>query len=181
MKVSHLSYEEIKTRLAAVEDLQDKALFAALYGSAARAGEIVGVTQNDIALDANNFLVITLITEKNRMHPPRRIPIDQESEGWITKPINAWMGVCNVPELWHMTTRNVQYKCHKYFGCHPHLLRHSRLTHLVERLNLNDSTLRLLAGWTTTRPSSIYVHLDYHAAMAQMLSLRRKPVDSPLM
>jgi integrase len=174
MKFTHLGYEEIKTRLATVPDMQDKALFAALYGSAARAGEIVGVCKESIETDANGFLIIKMITEKNRSHPERRVPIDPETEAWIVEPIRFWLGVCGTPALWKQSTRNIQYKCHKYFGCHPHALRHSRLTHFVERFNLNDSVLRQLAGWTDTRPSSIYVHLDYTAAAAQMLAQRKK-------
>lgn len=43
----------------------------------------------------------------------------------------------------------------------PHFIRKVRLTHLARKNRLSEQELRILAGWTDTRPSKYYVELSW--------------------
>ena len=45
------------------------------------------------------------------------------------------------------------------FNIHPHWLRHSRLTHMVNIYKYNVPQLVEFAGWTDPKPAMIYIRM----------------------
>lgn len=56
--------------------------------------------------------------------------------------------------------RVMAYKILSQVGLFPHLLRHSRLTHLTIDHNFTESELRKFTGWSTSETAKHYVHLN---------------------
>lgn len=47
------------------------------------------------------------------------------------------------------------------FKLYPHYLRHCRLSHMSQIYGFDEIRLMRYAGWSTTRPASIYVHYNW--------------------
>ncbi len=66
--------------------------------------------------------------------------------------------------LWELNIRVVEKVAgakvvkEKRVKIYPHYLRHCRLTHLAE-MGLSTEQIKLLAGWSNTKPAEIYIHL----------------------
>ena len=180
MRREALSYEQVRhvitetIPLLSLKPWRDVPLFALLYGTAARVGEFLQIRARDIEIQEignSEFLVVSLITEKNRRKPIRRVPISIEKENWITEPILEYVdGLEPDYPLFQLSTRRIQQLSKKYFQVHPHFLRHSRLTHLVQIYNFNDRELVQIAGWTDSKPAQVYVHLRWSDLAMKMIS-----------
>jgi site-specific recombinase XerD len=153
-----LSYEEVKDKLSLISVPRDKALCALLYGSAGRINEVLKVEKRDIVLE-KKYLLITLTTEKNWQHPERIVPIPLK-ESWIVKPILDYLSF-SAKRLFPFSDRLARNITHKWLNCHPHFLRHSRLTHLVSIYNADANRLKLIAGWRSVAMANVYVHLNW--------------------
>lgn len=57
-------------------------------------------------------------------------------------------------------TRQRVFQILQKIGIFPHLLRHTRLSHLSIYYNFNPSYLREMTGWSSTKPADVYVHLN---------------------
>lgn len=164
-----IEYKIIKEILGEIISPRDKALCALLYGTGARLNELLQLKRDDLRVKGN-YLVVYLYTEKNWQHPIRAVPIKfkptplkekpKPAEAWIVKPVMDWLEVCG-EILFPFSDRWARKIVQKHFGCHPHLLRHSRLTHLVELFGLKDFRLQRIAGWRDIKSANPYIHLDW--------------------
>jgi len=153
-----LSYMEVKNKLNSIISPRDRALCCILYGSAGRINEVLKLRKSDIRME-NNYLLISLRTEKNPNHPERIVPIPLKEE-WVVKPIADYLEVCD-GRLFNFSDRLARNITRKCMDCNPHFLRHTRLTHLVSIYRADEHRLRMIAGWVDTRPAYIYVHLNW--------------------
>ena len=151
--------------------LRDQAILELLYYTGMRASELVGVTVQDIDLFERTVRVI------GKGDKERIIPFSDECQRYVRRymrecrpmlfrrnvnPVNALI-------LNHLgqklTTRGLEYildqieeKTSVVVGLHPHLLRHSFATHLLE----NGADLRIiqeLLGHASLNATQIYTHV----------------------
>ncbi len=155
-----LTREEIKRIIDRAERLRDKAFIAFLYLSAARVGEVCRrLRKSDFTLE-DDFLLVELETEKNPSSPTRVVALPLSDP--FTRLVLRYLRTLNVDEVcWPFSDRYARMLLRQLGGIHPHLLRHSRLTHLVREHGFNQFDLMRFAGWSDPRPARAYIHLEW--------------------
>lgn len=182
-----IPYAEIKDRITAISDERDKALFAVLYGTGGRVGEVCGTSKYrgltiygveertfpvilGEKIEKMPFVVVTLETEKHPKHPLRAIPINASVEPWLTEPIlkhAEFVKLKGKTKLFPFTTRWAQKLCKLHLNTNPHMLRHSRLTHWAKHFGL-AAELQQLAGHSRYDSAGTYLHLNSLDAARKM-------------
>ena len=163
--------------ILSIQDPIHRGLFAVLYGTGGRVGEVVSLRRKDVYMQ-DGYIVFRLRTEKRKDHPYREIPlpVDKKREAWIVKPImdvvapggvfqrtDAWLFPSPMNPKKHISVRMVQYLTKKYWGpdVHPHLFRHTRATHLTKHFDFDVHQLTRWMGWTDFSMAMTYVHLRW--------------------
>jgi len=155
-----LSREEIRRIIERAERLRDKAFIAFLYMSGARVGEVCRRLRREDFHVERGFLVVELPTEKNREVPVRMVAMPLADS--FTQIVLRYLKTLKPGELcWGFSQQYARKLLHRLGGIYPHLLRHSRLTHLVVEQDFNEFDLMRFAGWSDTRPARKYVHLRW--------------------
>lgn len=163
-----LTVEEIRMLVDAADNPRDRCLIFVLYESGCRVGEIVGIRQKDIEIKKTHATIIV-----NGKTGARKIVLINSIGDLI-----HWMNVHPKKDINHalfVNNRNpdkalgapgvqsVLKLAAKRAGIkknvHPHLLRHSRLTHLAQ--DHTESELKIIAGWKgNSAMPEVYVHLS---------------------
>ena len=148
-------------------DVRDRAMLELLYGSGIRLAELVDIDIRDLDL-ANGFVTVTGKGRKTRVVPIGKAALDA-MEAWLAKrpeasgrePLFTSRGRTR------MSARNVQLRLKKIAarttgndGVHPHLLRHSFASHLLESSGDLRAVQELL-GHADISTTQIYTHLDF--------------------
>ncbi|MCY4059431.1 MAG: tyrosine recombinase XerC [Gammaproteobacteria bacterium] len=169
-------------------DVRDRAMLELLYGSGIRLAELVDIDVRDLDL-ANGFVTVTGKGRKTRVVPVGKAALDA-IEAWLAKrpeasgrdPLFTSRGRAR------MSPRNVQLRLKRIAartmgndGVHPHLLRHSFASHLLESSGDLRAVQELL-GHADISTTQVYTHLDFqHLAKvydAAHPRARRKPATS---
>ena len=148
-------------------EVRDRAMLELLYGSGIRLAELVGIDIRDLDL-ANGFVTVTGKGRKTRV-----VPIGKSA----LAAIKAWLA--NRPDAsgrdplftsrgrTRMSPRNVQLRLKRIAarttgndGVHPHLLRHSFASHLLESSGDLRAVQELL-GHADISTTQVYTHLDF--------------------
>ena len=146
---------------------RDRAIIELLYGSGLRLSELIGLNFGDIDL-YNGF--VTVLGKGNKK---RQVPIGRQA----VSALNAWFRdhpcfELNTPVFpgrnrARLSPRTVQQRLKKYAArelgneaLHPHMLRHSFASHLLESSGDLRSIQELL-GHSDISTTQIYTHLDY--------------------
>ena len=164
-----LSRSEVEAMVSRAERLRDKAFIAFLYLSAARVGEVCRRLRREDFWVEDSFLLVNLPTEKNRDVDERLVPMPLWDP--LTQVVIRYLETLRPDEVCWPFSQQYARKLVKKLGgpeVHPHLLRHTRLTHVVREYRLNEFDLMKLAGWSDPRPAKKYVHLmwqDYAVKM----------------
>ena len=157
-----LTKEEIRKLINACDNVRDRAFIACLYESGARIGEFLKLRIKDIEFDEFGAILtvsgktgarrIRLIEYANllknwiSLHPTKE---DKESYVWIKK------SYASIRKFFERLRKKA--KIDK--PLHPHLLRHSRATHLAK--HMTEAELCEFFGWTkSSNMPAIYVHLS---------------------
>ncbi len=182
----HLRPGEIENLIEAAEgdeplELRDRAILELLYATGLRVGELVSLDWRDLDLEGR-FLRVVGKGGKERMVPFGRLAADA---------VRAWLGVwegVHQPAaddtepvfLNHSGTRlsdrSVRRILDKYTdaaavasGVHPHTLRHTFATHLLEG-GADLRSIQELLGHSSLSTTQKYTHLD----IDRLLSLYRQ-------
>ncbi|MCY3621122.1 MAG: tyrosine recombinase XerC [Gammaproteobacteria bacterium] len=169
-------------------DVRDRAMLELLYGSGIRLAELVDIDIRDLDL-ANGFVTVTGKGRKTRVVPIGKAALEA-IEVWLAKrpdgsgrePLFTSRGRAR------MSSRNVQLRLKRIAarttgndGLHPHLLRHSFASHLLESSGDLRAVQELL-GHADISTTQVYTHLDFqHLAKvydAAHPRARRKPATS---
>ena len=152
--------------------LRDKAMLELFYSSGLRLAELVGSNKNDIFFDDNSIKV------RGKGNKERVLPIGSKAIG----AINTWLKVREqLPKgkvedesaLFlsergrRISPRNVQERIKKWCillgisgSVHPHTLRHSFASHLLES-SQDLRAVQELLGHADISTTQIYTHLDF--------------------
>jgi len=150
-------------------DVRDGAMWELLYSSGLRVCELTSLELKDTDLRAGEARVIGK-GQKVRLVPIGRVALEALS-AWIK--LRPEFAMATEQALFvsrrgrHMTTRNVQYRLQAWAqrhgidgNVHPHMLRHSFASHLLESSGDLRAVQELL-GHANIRTTQIYTHLDF--------------------
>ena len=154
-----------------VYDKRDLAMWELLYSSGLRVSELASLDMADVELAAQEVRVI------GKGNKERVVPIGRVALGAIT----VWFSVrsafqtsgneaaaCFLTHNGHrMTSRNIQLRLRRWakkFGSdesvHPHMLRHSFASHMLESSGDLRAVQELL-GHSNISTTQVYTHLDF--------------------
>jgi len=164
-----LTRPEIQELVKACDTQRDRTLVFVLYESGGRLGEILGMKICDISIDS--FGAVIIVSGKTGSRRIRLVESVPDLQLWLSmhpdkdnSEAPLWPNL-RYPD-WRLGEDGAQYllkRLAKRAGIkkriHPHLLRHSRATHLANVLT--EAQLREFFGWTKrSEMASIYVHLS---------------------
>lgn len=190
-----LTEDEAHRLIAAADKPRDRAFISLLYELGARIGEVGNMLIKDVTRDKYSYLVD--ITGKTGHRTPRIVMSDPYLTEWIDHhPLNDDP---NAP-MWVVRTNNGHYKKMMYPALralvkrlrsragikkriYPHLFRHSRVTHLLLKRQLNEAQAKVYFGWTpNSNMLSHYAHLvskDVNDIILQIHGIKAKREDEP--
>ncbi len=163
-----LTQEEVNQMIQKAYSIRDKALIAVLYESGCRIGELLTRKIKHVSFDKyGGVLIVDGKTGQRRVRLIQSIPLianyisnhpqgNPESYLWIslnnyTTPI--------MHRVVYAMLQEIAQKAGIRKHVHPHLFRHSRATHLANKLT--EQQLKVYFGWTGgSEMASIYVHLS---------------------
>ena len=162
--------------------LRDQAILSTLYYTGIRASELVSLNVQSITLSQRILRVI------GKGDKERVVPFTEECKKDIDqylkklRPILLSRASVKSPALFlnergnRLTTRGLEYildaieeKTGTFVGLHPHILRHSFATHLLE----NGADLRIiqeLLGHESINATQVYTHVTEEAMKKEYLS-----------
>ncbi|MFH1174175.1 MAG: tyrosine-type recombinase/integrase [archaeon] len=165
-----LSREEVDRLLNAINNPKYKLLVSLMYGAGLRVSEVLNLKKEDLHLKQGIGWVRQGKGNKDR---PFIIPscllidLSQCSKGLLFKGKNGKLSIRSVQEIVKHAARS---SCLK--SVHPHTLRHSFATHLVQN-GESIGTVQGLLGHNDPRTTFMYVHA------AGRLLATRSPLDKP--
>ncbi len=150
-------------------EIRDLALFELIYSSGLRLAEITQSNLDDIDLNEQN------ITVTGKGQKTRRLPVGQKAidalNNWLEKR-EQFVKNSAEPALFlsqqgaRLSPRSVQKRLEKLAAhklgrhVHPHMLRHSFATHMLES-SANLRAVQELLGHADISTTQIYTHLDF--------------------
>lgn len=200
-----LTEEEVKRLFEVAEHPRDKAFIYLLYESGSRIGEIGNLTIGDLHKDKYGYKVD--LDGKTGRRQIRIILSTAPLTKWIN--IHPYKDNPNKP-LW-LTNREYQAKHDttlsfkkgdkmEYNGLkkivtrlvekvglkkriHPHLFRHSRVTHLLRNKQINETQAKIYFGWSPSSDQiANYSHLvdsDIDDVMLEIAGVKKAEIEDP--
>lgn len=171
-----LSPQEIKAMID-VADTRDRALVAILYDSGCRLGEILGIKQKDVTIDQYGARIAVHGKTGDRpvrlilSTPDLTLLLNNHPDKGADKPLfyndkdlGKPLGARRVQVIVDALAKRAKLNKHVY----PHLLRHSRATHLA--MEFTESELKVIFGWSRdSRMAGVYVSLSGGQVERKML------------
>lgn len=169
-----LSLEEVenlleKPDLSKPQGIRDRAILEVLYGCGLRVSELVSLELKDVRL-GQGFLIC-----KGKGSKERIVPVGRAAARWLKTYLRdvrpAWdkygSGVIFLTRRGKPFTRQGIWKILKTYGqeaglrdkIHPHVLRHSFATHLLER-GADLRSVQMLLGHSQITTTQIYTHVS---------------------
>lgn len=155
--------------------LRDQAILSTLYFTGMRASELVNLTLQSVSLSQRLINIIgkgnkeriVPITEECKKDIKRYLDVTRDSlYAKATKP-SAALFLNNSGN--QLTTRGLEYildsieeKTGTFVGLHPHILRHSFATHLLEN-GADLRTIQELLGHASINATQVYTHVTEEA------------------
>jgi integrase/recombinase XerD len=191
-----LTEEEVLKLVDAADNPRDRALAMTLYESGCRVGELLTARIKNVTFNENGATItvtgktgprrILLISSAPLLgswlenHPAKNNP---DALLWVTK-FNRISGEKH-PPLGYAAVNKLLDNLGKRAGIpkriYPHLFRHTRATHLANKLT--EAQMKQLFGWTPdSGMASVYVHLsgrDVDNALLELHGLRTKSQNEP--
>jgi integrase/recombinase XerD len=180
-----LSQAEVATLLSTPRNLKHRAILTTLYAAGLRVSELCQLQVTDI----DSARMVLRVRQGKGQHDrsvmlsPKLLPLlrhywqQEKPRPWLfpgnprTRPITARMV--------HRICRDAGQAAHLPKVIHPHLLRHSFATHLLEA-GVDLRRIQLLLGHRSLRTTSRYLHVTPHALHATPSPLEALPLDEPL-
>jgi len=161
-----LSPEEVQGLIAACDSLRNRALVHVLYESGGRASEILNLRVGDVEFDKLGAVII--VKGKTGMRRIRLVESAPDLQRWLAvhperrnpeAPLWPGGGGSLTVERLNDMLKTAARKAGISKRVHPHLLRHTRATHLAKVLT--EDQMRVYFGWSrTSHVPARYVHLS---------------------
>ncbi|MHA1626697.1 MAG: tyrosine-type recombinase/integrase [Candidatus Asgardarchaeia archaeon] len=168
-KIKIMSYDDVKNIINSIKNKRDKALVELLYLTGARISELLSLRRGDIEEDKVGdveFLFVNLITLKRKKGVEQRVVEIPKFE--ISNETLEYIYSKGEDDLLFESSRNKGKPISRIHAwriiksiskdLYLHLMRHCRLTHLVNKYNYNELELMRFAGWTNTNPAKFYMY-----------------------
>lgn len=174
-----LSHEEVKEMAEVVKRQRDRAMIWVGYESGCRPGELLDMKIKDVEFD--KFGAQIMVDGKTGERRIRLVESVPDLKNWLSMhpqkdepEADLWLsnkgGSLSQPG-WYMNLDKYAEKAGIKKNVHPHLLRHSRATHLASK-GINEAQLREIFGWTKNSDMpSVYVHLSGKNTDSSILKL----------
>lgn len=160
---SLLTQNEIKEMLAKTPSIRDRCFLSVLYDSGARVGEIIPLCRESVSFtEQGAVIIISGKTGRRRLLLVNSAPILRDVLNSIPNlpKVNLWTGQME-KQIDDSTARLIAKKAGQRINkdVHPHLLRHSRASHLA--LKMSETGMRARFGWTPgSDMTKRYIHLS---------------------
>jgi len=158
-----LSKEEVLSIIKAIENPKHSLLVRLLYSSGMRVGELLNLKVKDLNLESNfgwirngkggkdrPFIIAHSLKEELQHYLKDKQPEEWLFVGWNNSPYDA----SSVREILNKAKRKAGIKK----NIHPHLLRHSFATHLIQN-GYSPLEVQPLLGHNNVNTTMVYVHL----------------------
>jgi site-specific recombinase XerD len=167
-----LTEDEIKKLIESAEHPRDKAFISMLYELGARISEIGNLQIKDITRDKYSYIVD--LSGKTGHRTPRIVISDPYVTVWLNNhPLRnepdapLWVSIVGKDknrkmqyQALRMLIKRLKEKAGLKKRIHPHLFRHTRVTHLLVNRQINESQAKVYFGWTpSSKMLSEYSHL----------------------
>jgi len=185
-----LTEQEVRKMIDAAQHPRDKAFISMLYELGARIGEIGGLRIKDVTKDEYGYIID--LSGKTGHRTPRIVVSDADITSWLNVHPTR-----NIPEspLWIITGtyqngKNMQYgsfrrlvqRIRKRAGVekrlYHHLFRHTRVTHLLMKKQINEAQAKVYFGWVAdSKMLSEYAHLmsnDVNNTILEIYGIKTK-------
>ena len=107
-------------------------------------------------------MIINMQNRKNKNRYRKDIPILIEKEKEFVDIIHKYIDTLELNDPLFNINKHMAYKIiYRVLEVNCHFLRNIRLTHLVTVYGRSELRLQKFAGWTDTRPTKHYVHLNW--------------------
>jgi integrase/recombinase XerD len=176
-----LTREEVERLVAAAHGLREKAMISVLYESGARIGEIVTLQRKHVSFD--EYGAVLIVNGKTGMRRVRLV----ESAPILAEWMDKIEGGADAPVWPKKTGEQLHYRtvykimkalvkeCSVTKNIYPHLFRHTRATHLADKLT--EQQMKIYFGWAGgSDMASVYVHLsgrDVEDAILRLYGIER--------
>jgi site-specific recombinase XerD len=177
-----LSREEIDLLIKNARSLRDRALISVMYESGARIGELITLQLKHVSFD--EYGAVLIVDGKTGMRRIRLIEtalmlkdyvysLPKGSEGPLWP--NGKGSNISYAAVYRMLGKLVR-SCGLDKQVYPHLFRHSRATHLADKLT--EAQMKILFGWAgNSDVPSVYVHLsgrDVEEALLRIYGINQR-------
>ncbi len=148
-------------------ELRDKAMLELMYASGLRVSELIDLRMNDLSLEDQ---IVRIIGKGDK---ERLVPFANATSLWIEEYLNQVRNQIQTNEEYlflsqrktHMTRQTFWYRIKTYAlrigvkkNIHPHTLRHSFATHLLNH-GANIFDVQLMLGHASVDTTQIYTHI----------------------
>ena len=180
-----LSQAEVAALLTASHNLKHRAILTTLYAAGLRVSELCQLQVTDI----DSARMVLRVRQGKGQHDryvmlsPTLLPLLRQY--WQQEKPRPWLFPGNLrtrpitPRMVHRICRDTGQAAPLPKAIHPHLLRHSFATHLLEA-GVDLRRIQLLLGHRSLRTTSRYLHVTPHALHATPSPLDALPLDEPL-
>ena len=177
---SVLSREQIEKLIDTADNIRNKAIISLIYSSGLRVGEVVRLAPGDIHSDT---MQVHIRNSKNRgdhwtVLSPRTL--DLLRQYWISCPDERDILFVSLRKPHRpLNTGGVEIMLRKIgeeaeIDVHPHILRHSFATHLIEN-DINREYVQTMLGHKSPSSTSVYIHVSNKSIMGV-----KSPLDLPM-
>ncbi len=164
-----LTEEEIKKLIETADNIRDKAIVSVLYESGCRIGEFLNMRIRDFRFDDFGAMItVDGKTGKRNVRLVNSIPYLKE---WLryhpNKKDDSWVWVSKYGKIVsrleylgvYVTLKELAKKSGIVKNVRPHILRHSRITHVA--LKMPESSLRIMYGWVAgSEMTKTYINMS---------------------
>lgn len=163
-----LTAEEVKAMMDSCENQRDRAMIHVGYESGCRAGELLGLDVKDVEFD--RYGAVIKVNGKTGFRRIRLVLSVGDLKLWLS--MYSQKDDQNAPlwwsrnhgrltyQSWYRNLLKIAKRAEIKKDVTPHLLRHSRATHLAAGV-LTEAQMREFFGWTkSSNMPEVYVHLS---------------------
>lgn len=192
-----LTEAEVNRLINVADHPRDKAFVSMLYELGARIGEIGSLTIRNVTKDKYSYIID--LNGKTGHRTPRVVISDPYITSWLN--VHPLGNKPDVP-LWVRRGNRDKYQPMKYGSfrkliirlkeaakikkrIHPHLFRHTRVTHLLMNKQINEAQAKVYFGWVPdSKMLSEYSHLissDVNNAILEIHGIKTKEAKESML